>query len=211
MTVVTTQPGCPLQWVNIAVFLVGCCSPSSWCDMFFRQHDAQMDYYGTRLATCSSDRTVKIFDVRNGGQILVADLRGWDAYYYVVAGKPFCLMFLVFNSSLLTSLWVSLFFSFPTPLSPFCIHLSHPLSISLFLPFLSATRVLCGRWHGPTPCTETSWPLVPTTARSSSGKKRTAPGTRCTNTRDTSLQVGSCRSDGPSVFSTDHLAYCVLQ
>lgn len=40
------------------------------------QHDAQMDYYGTRLATCSSDRTVKIFDVRNGGQILVADLRG---------------------------------------------------------------------------------------------------------------------------------------
>lgn len=40
------------------------------------KHDAQMDYYGTRLATCSSDRTVKIFDVRNGGQILVADLRG---------------------------------------------------------------------------------------------------------------------------------------
>ena len=35
-----------------------------------------MDYYGTRLATCSSDRSVKIFDVRNGGQILVADLRG---------------------------------------------------------------------------------------------------------------------------------------
>lgn len=40
------------------------------------QHDAQMDYYGTRLATCSSDRSVKIFDVRNGGQILIADLRG---------------------------------------------------------------------------------------------------------------------------------------
>lgn len=44
--------------------------------LFIFQHDAQMDYYGTRLATCSSDRTVKIFDVRNGGQILVADLRG---------------------------------------------------------------------------------------------------------------------------------------
>eukprot|EP00042_Codosiga_hollandica_P012758 m.28803 g.28803 ORF g.28803 m.28803 type:complete len:136 (+) comp40336_c0_seq2:116-523(+) len=26
-------------------------------------HDAQMDYYGKRLATCSSDRTVKIFEV----------------------------------------------------------------------------------------------------------------------------------------------------
>ena len=27
-------------------------------------HDAQMDFYGTRLATCSSDRLVKIFDVK---------------------------------------------------------------------------------------------------------------------------------------------------
>ena len=29
-------------------------------------HDAQMDFYGTRLATCSSDRLVKIFDVKVG-------------------------------------------------------------------------------------------------------------------------------------------------
>lgn len=49
------------------------------CDLWFCvQHDAQMDYYGTRLATCSSDRSVKIFDVKNGGQILVADLRGYE-------------------------------------------------------------------------------------------------------------------------------------
>ncbi|KAL7407574.1 hypothetical protein ABVT39_010346 [Epinephelus coioides] len=48
-------------------------------------HDAQMDYYGTRLATCSSDRTVKIFDVRNGGQILVADLRGHEGPVWQVA------------------------------------------------------------------------------------------------------------------------------
>lgn len=30
-------------------------------------HDAQLDYYGKRLATCSSDRTVKVFDVIEGG------------------------------------------------------------------------------------------------------------------------------------------------
>jgi protein transport protein SEC13 len=30
--------------------------------MTFVQHDAQLDYYGKRLATCSSDRTVKVFD-----------------------------------------------------------------------------------------------------------------------------------------------------
>ena len=30
------------------------------------QHDAQLDYYGKRLATCSSDRTVKVFDVVDG-------------------------------------------------------------------------------------------------------------------------------------------------
>jgi len=29
-------------------------------------HDAQLDYYGKRLATCSSDRTIKIFDVVDG-------------------------------------------------------------------------------------------------------------------------------------------------
>ncbi|KAL5500901.1 SEC13 [Sanghuangporus vaninii] len=40
-------------------------------------HDAQLDYYGKRLATCSSDRTVKVFDVidgdtqkTSGGQVL---------------------------------------------------------------------------------------------------------------------------------------------
>ncbi|KAF8210068.1 WD40 repeat-like protein [Mycena galopus ATCC 62051] len=30
------------------------------------RHDAQLDYYGKRLATCSSDRTVKVFDVIDG-------------------------------------------------------------------------------------------------------------------------------------------------
>ncbi|XP_078465858.1 protein SEC13 homolog isoform X2 [Lampetra planeri] len=48
-------------------------------------HDAQMDYYGNRLATCSSDRTVKIFDIRNGEQILVADLRGHEGPVWQVA------------------------------------------------------------------------------------------------------------------------------
>ncbi|WFC94036.1 GTPase-activating protein S13 [Malassezia brasiliensis] len=29
-------------------------------------HDAQLDFYGSKLATCSSDRTIKVFDVQNG-------------------------------------------------------------------------------------------------------------------------------------------------
>jgi len=42
-------------------------------------HDAQMDYYGKRLATCSSDRTVKIFEVNpNGTHKLIASLRGHE-------------------------------------------------------------------------------------------------------------------------------------
>lgn len=41
-------------------------------------HDAQMNYYGTKLATCSSDRSVKIFDVKNGQQTLVANLQGHE-------------------------------------------------------------------------------------------------------------------------------------
>ncbi|KAJ9599641.1 hypothetical protein L9F63_026510 [Diploptera punctata] len=39
-------------------------------------HDAEMDYYGLRLATCSSDNSVKIYDIKNGTQTLTADLKG---------------------------------------------------------------------------------------------------------------------------------------
>ncbi|TPP61740.1 Protein transport protein SEC13 [Fasciola gigantica] len=37
-------------------------------------HDAQLDYYGTTLATASSDESIKIFDVRNKKQVLLATL-----------------------------------------------------------------------------------------------------------------------------------------
>lgn len=39
-------------------------------------HDAEMDYYGQRLATCSSDQTIKVYNLKNGTQALVADLKG---------------------------------------------------------------------------------------------------------------------------------------
>ncbi|XP_018024605.1 protein SEC13 homolog [Hyalella azteca] len=48
-------------------------------------HDAQMDYYGTRLATCSSDRTVRVFEVRKGEQSLVASLREHEGPVWQVA------------------------------------------------------------------------------------------------------------------------------
>ncbi|KAK7081818.1 GTPase-activating protein S13 [Halocaridina rubra] len=48
-------------------------------------HDAQMDYYGTRLATCSSDRSVKIFEVKGSTQTLVADLREHEGPVWQVA------------------------------------------------------------------------------------------------------------------------------
>lgn len=48
-------------------------------------HDAQLDYYGRRLATCSSDRTVKIFEVVNNTQNLVATLVGHEGPVWQVA------------------------------------------------------------------------------------------------------------------------------
>jgi protein transport protein SEC13 len=44
------------------------------------QHDLQVDYYGKRLATCSSDRIIKIFDVgpEPGQQTLSANIAGHD-------------------------------------------------------------------------------------------------------------------------------------
>lgn len=59
-------------------------------------HDVQLDYYGRRLATCSSDRTIRIFQVdRNGAQRLEATLEGHDGAVWQICwshptrhGKP---------------------------------------------------------------------------------------------------------------------------
>lgn len=48
-------------------------------------HDAQTDFYGTRLATCSSDKSVKVFDIKNGTQKLLAVLTGHEGPVWQVA------------------------------------------------------------------------------------------------------------------------------
>ncbi|SCU81398.1 LAME_0B06898g1_1 [Lachancea meyersii CBS 8951] len=41
-------------------------------------HDAVLDYYGKRLATCSSDKTIKIFEIENDIHKLVETLYGHE-------------------------------------------------------------------------------------------------------------------------------------
>eukprot|EP01133_Synstelium_polycarpum_P014353 gene14353-16937_t len=48
-------------------------------------HDAQFDYYGKYLATCSSDRVIKIFDVGGENQVHLADLKGHEGPVWQVA------------------------------------------------------------------------------------------------------------------------------
>lgn len=49
-------------------------------------HDAQLDYYGRRLATCSSDASVKVFDVSSGERhVHLADLRGHEGPVWQLA------------------------------------------------------------------------------------------------------------------------------
>ncbi|KAK3722289.1 hypothetical protein QZH41_009329, partial [Actinostola sp. cb2023] len=48
-------------------------------------HDAQMDYYGKKLATCSSDQTIKIFETSGSQQTLVATLRGHEGPVWQVS------------------------------------------------------------------------------------------------------------------------------
>jgi protein transport protein SEC13 len=49
-------------------------------------HDAQLDFYGRRLATCSSDRSIRIFDVDgSGNRVLQATLEGHDGPVWQIA------------------------------------------------------------------------------------------------------------------------------
>lgn len=48
-------------------------------------HDAVLDYYGKRLATCSSDKTIKIFEVDGTEHRLVDTLKGHDGPVWQVS------------------------------------------------------------------------------------------------------------------------------
>jgi len=52
-------------------------------------HDAQLDYYGKRVATASSDRTIKIFELQGKTQKLLAELKDHSGPVWRVAwGHP---------------------------------------------------------------------------------------------------------------------------
>ncbi|PSR84327.1 protein transport protein SEC13 [Coniella lustricola] len=48
-------------------------------------HDAVLDYYGRRLATCSSDRTIKIFEIDGETQRLTETLKGHEGAVWCVS------------------------------------------------------------------------------------------------------------------------------
>jgi len=48
-------------------------------------HDAQFDYYGRFLATCSSDALIKIWEITDNSQKLISELKGHDAPVWQVA------------------------------------------------------------------------------------------------------------------------------
>ncbi|KAI9844219.1 MAG: GTPase-activating protein S13 [Sclerophora amabilis] len=48
-------------------------------------HDAVLDYYGRRLATCSSDRTIKIFEIEGDSHRLTETLKGHEGAVWCVA------------------------------------------------------------------------------------------------------------------------------
>eukprot|EP00731_Ephydatia_muelleri_P001706 Em0001g1706a len=48
-------------------------------------HDAQLDYYGRKLATCSSDKTIKVFEIANNARTLIDTLVGHEGPVWQVA------------------------------------------------------------------------------------------------------------------------------
>ncbi len=44
-------------------------------------HDTQLDYYGRRMATCSSDRSVRVYGIGGAaGTVLEAELHGYGRW-----------------------------------------------------------------------------------------------------------------------------------
>jgi hypothetical protein len=52
------------------------------------QHDAVLDYYGRRLATCSSDKTIKIFEVEGESHRLTETLKGYVDLHILQLQEP---------------------------------------------------------------------------------------------------------------------------
>nr|CAG8459193.1 12413_t:CDS:2 [Entrophospora candida] len=48
-------------------------------------HDAKLDYYGKKLATCSSDRSIKIFEIDGDSQREIETLKGHEGPVWQVA------------------------------------------------------------------------------------------------------------------------------
>eukprot|EP00474_Spongospora_subterranea_P008926 CRZ09384.1 hypothetical protein [Spongospora subterranea] len=48
-------------------------------------HDTQLDYFGSRLATASADKSIRIFDISGDQHTLLADLKGHEGPVWSVA------------------------------------------------------------------------------------------------------------------------------
>lgn len=48
-------------------------------------HDVALDYYGRRMATCSSDRKIKIFEIEGESQRLIETLKGHEAAVWSIS------------------------------------------------------------------------------------------------------------------------------
>lgn len=53
-------------------------------------HDCQMDFFGSKLATCSSDKTIRIYSTSTGNHSLLATLEGHDGPVWQVSWAHPC-------------------------------------------------------------------------------------------------------------------------
>lgn len=74
------------------------------------KHDAQMDYYGKRIATCSSDKLVKIFNVDegSGNQSLVATLQSHEGTWFNILPISYLYLNHILHISYLSYLYLYL-------------------------------------------------------------------------------------------------------
>lgn len=127
-------------------------------------HDVQLDYYGRRLATASSDRTIKVFDIA-GDQVSITLLHNLQFICWALL-----LLQLQVHLNCVIAEALVLYMLIHTGRRGLIVHAAACRRYPTWQIFLGM-RAQCGRWLGGIPSSANCLQAHPSTTALSSGKR----------------------------------------